>query len=82
MLIKYTDNYTDDRMILTSSNTNSTTSFCERLFWQWKMSDNEYWLVAVPGDPTPDKSWSVLSERIKGCSACFKYPIPAELKVG
>ena len=40
------------------------------------MSDNEYWLVAVPGDPTPDKSWSILSEKIKSYSACFKYPIP------
>lgn len=45
------------------------------------MSDNDYWLVAVPGDPTPDKSWAVLSEKLKVSSACFKYPIPADLKV-
>lgn len=45
------------------------------------MSDNEYWLVAVPGEQQgPDVAWTILSEKLRAYSACFKFPIP-ELKV-
>ena len=44
------------------------------------MSDNEYWLVAVPGDATPEDSWGVVSDKVKNHAGCFKFPIP-ELKV-
>ena len=44
------------------------------------MSENQYWLVAVPGDPRPEDSWKVLSDRVKNHAAVFKFPIP-ELKV-
>ena len=45
------------------------------------MSDNEYWLVAVPGEQQgPDFAWTTLSEKLRAHSACFKFPIP-ELKV-
>lgn len=44
------------------------------------MSDNEYWLVAVPGDVTPEDSWRVVSEKVKNHAGCFKFSIP-ELKV-
>ena len=43
-------------------------------------SDNEYWLVAVPGGKSPEREWNAISEKLKPISSCFKFSIP-DLKV-
>ncbi|XP_003389520.1 PREDICTED: V-type proton ATPase subunit C 1-B-like [Amphimedon queenslandica] len=44
-------------------------------------SDNEYWLVAVPGGKSPEREWNAISEKLKPISSCFKFSIP-DLKIG
>ena len=41
----------------------------------------EFWIISVPGDKTPQQTWEKLSETIKSISDPFKFNIP-NLKVG
>ena len=40
----------------------------------------EYWLVSVPGDPTPRQSWEFMNEKTNSISSNYKFNIP-DLKV-
>ena len=40
----------------------------------------EYWLVSVPGDPTPKQSWEFMNEKTNSISSNCKFNIP-DLKV-
>ena len=44
------------------------------------MAENEYWLVAVPGENSQRRARDTLSERLKNHAVVVDYPIP-ELKV-
>jgi V-type H+-transporting ATPase subunit C len=41
----------------------------------------EFWIISVPGDKTPQQAWEKLSEAIKYIANPFKFNIP-NLKVG
>ena len=41
----------------------------------------EFWIISVPGDKTPQQAWEKLSETIKSIATPYKLNIPP-LKVG
>ena len=46
------------------------------------MSNNDdFWLISVPGDKTPQESWEKLFKAVQPIATPFKFNIPA-LKVG
>ena len=48
--------------------------------WSEAMSDNEYWLVAVPGESNQREARTGLNERLRNYSLVMDFQIP-ELKV-
>ena len=52
----------------------------ETVHWSEAMSDNEYWLVAVPGESNQREARTGLNERLRNYSLVMDFQIP-ELKV-
>jgi hypothetical protein len=42
---------------------------------------DEFWLVSVPGDKTPQQAWETLFRSVNGIANPFKFNVP-NLKVG
>ena len=40
----------------------------------------DFWLISVPGNPTPNKSWEEIAEKTAHLSSSSKFSIP-DLKV-
>ena len=57
-----------------------TVLYRESVHWSEAMSDNEYWLVAVPGESNQREARTGLNERLRNYSLVMDFQIP-ELKV-